>query len=243
MESPQASDWTPVDPPLPLARYALALDGPAQDPADRASRQQVFGANENDIARCMAQRGFRYEPRPYVPGEDSNAGLRLTRLLTDLPIPLLSPDRDVVARFGYGLREAPDARDLIENAQDANASHQAGLSAAEADAYSRALYGDYDAADPKTDQSCAGQAQARHPQPEPPTREWDGTRPSTDIPVEEKSLLGTAPEREVALADFDCRAETDYLAQLTDIRVSLDEKFIREHHAELDRLEVLAATW
>ncbi len=67
--------------------------------------------------------------------------------------------------------------------------------------------------------------------------------PVTDIPVEETSLLGTEPERKVALADFDCRAETDYLARLTAIRVSRDEDFIAAHQAELDRLTAAAETW
>ena len=65
----------------------------------------------------------------------------------------------------------------------------------------------------------------------------------SEIPDEEKSLLGTEPEREVAVADFDCRVETDYLARLTDIRVSLDEKFIAEHQTELDRLVAAAESW
>ncbi len=66
---------------------------------------------------------------------------------------------------------------------------------------------------------------------------------SADVPVEEKSLLGTEPEREVAVADFDCRVEADYLARLTDIRVSLDDQFIADHQAELDRLVAAAESW
>jgi hypothetical protein len=65
---------------------------------------------------------------------------------------------------------------------------------------------------------------------------------SADIPVEEKSLLGTEPERKVALADYDCRVETDYLDRLTQVRWSLDEQFIEEHQGELDRLVAAAET-
>jgi hypothetical protein len=64
-----------------------------------------------------------------------------------------------------------------------------------------------------------------------------------DIPAEEKGLLGTGPERVVALADFDCRAETDYLARLTQIRVERDTAFIEAHRAELDRLVDAAQSW
>ncbi len=67
--------------------------------------------------------------------------------------------------------------------------------------------------------------------------------PTVDIPIEERNLLGTEPERAVALADFDCRTETDYMARLTDIRVSRDEDFIAEHQSELDRLVAAADTW
>jgi hypothetical protein len=67
--------------------------------------------------------------------------------------------------------------------------------------------------------------------------------PVTDIPPEQLSLLGTEPERKVALADFDCRAETDYMARLTAIRVSIDQQFIAEHQAELDRLVAAAESW
>jgi hypothetical protein len=65
----------------------------------------------------------------------------------------------------------------------------------------------------------------------------------SDIPVEVKSLLGTPAERPVALADFDCRAETNYLERLTAIRVELDTEFIGEHRAELDRLVAAAELW
>ncbi|MDR2929482.1 MAG: hypothetical protein LBV06_01025 [Propionibacteriaceae bacterium] len=65
-------------------------------------------------------------------------------------------------------------------------------------------------------------------------------RPNTwvgEIPPEEISLMGTQPERDIALADYDCRASLNYLPRLTAIRVAMDEKFIHEHQAALDRLE------
>jgi hypothetical protein len=71
----------------------------------------------------------------------------------------------------------------------------------------------------------------------------DGFINLSDIPVEEKSLLGTEPERQVALADFDCRAETDYLDRLTQIQMSIDEQFLADHQGELDRLVVAAEGW
>ena len=67
--------------------------------------------------------------------------------------------------------------------------------------------------------------------------------PAADIPVDEQSLLGTEPERKVALADFDCRAETDYMDRLAEIRVSLDNQFITEHQTQLDQLAAAAQSW
>ncbi|MDR2973215.1 MAG: hypothetical protein LBV00_00680 [Propionibacteriaceae bacterium] len=67
--------------------------------------------------------------------------------------------------------------------------------------------------------------------------------PTSEIPDEEKSLVGTEPERKVALADFDCRVETDYMARLASVRVERDEQFIAEHKAELDRLVAAAESW
>jgi hypothetical protein len=66
---------------------------------------------------------------------------------------------------------------------------------------------------------------------------------SGQIPVEEKSLLGTEAERAVALADFDCRAQMNYLPRLADIRDSLDTAFIQQHQADFDKLAAAAETW
>lgn len=54
--------------------------------------------------------------------------------------------------------------------------------------------------------------------------------PAEDIPVEERYLLGSAEEREIAMADFDCRLATDYEARLTAI-----------HADELEELAALVA--
>jgi hypothetical protein len=58
-----------------------------------------------------------------------------------------------------------------------------------------------------------------------------------DIPPEERSLLGTEPERVVALADYDCRVATDYLNRLITIRVQMDNEFIAANYDALQRLE------
>ncbi|MDR2930853.1 MAG: hypothetical protein LBV06_08140 [Propionibacteriaceae bacterium] len=66
---------------------------------------------------------------------------------------------------------------------------------------------------------------------------------TAEIPVEEKSLLGTESERTVAVADFDCRVETDYMSRYAQIQIALDNEFIAKHRAELDRLVAAAQEW
>lgn len=64
--------------------------------------------------------------------------------------------------------------------------------------------------------------------------EYDGL--TSELPIEERYLLGSEPERAIALADFDCRAATDYEATLTDVLVELEAQFVRDHKPELDEL-------
>ncbi|MDR2973218.1 MAG: hypothetical protein LBV00_00695 [Propionibacteriaceae bacterium] len=268
----------------------------------------------------MAGEGFQYVPNHFDSRQDSSA-LNISSLISVLPVPNLSSDRNVVSQIGYGVMGTPEEQIAERTVFDANAAYRETLTATEADAYGRALYGDYHDPAGTTGSSCTGKALAQFPEPgqsdqeqsfetefwdlvysawlsiagddrpgglddDDMTRqldvEWesclsskgyvlerigevhgpalamdlavrtrpDGTigplhfnTPSVDIPVEEKSLLGTESERKVALADFDCRVETDYLARLTSIRVRRDEEFIAEHQAELDRLVAAAESW
>jgi hypothetical protein len=62
--------------------------------------------------------------------------------------------------------------------------------------------------------------------------------PDGDVePDEVISLSGTVPERAVALADYDCRVATDYLAQIIRIRVQMDNDFIAANYEALQRLK------
>ena len=63
--------------------------------------------------------------------------------------------------------------------------------------------------------------------------------PTSEIPFDERYLTGDPAERAVALADFDCRAATDYLERLTTIQIDLEEEFV---HARAQALEEVAAT-
>ncbi len=316
---PQASRSTEMEPPPPMVKYGVYLDGPGEDPAYQAEVAQRSEDIGNAIAACMAAQGFTYVPSPpqlSTPAELTSLDMNLRYL----PVPYLPDDRETVVREGYGV--IPIVEELAAaqgvTVGDPNADDTSTLSPAEFKAYQMALFGDYNDPAGTSSSSCSGKVSAQFPEmpisdkqrdfdaefgglktaasvlaggdaleSDPRTSqldaEWescmagkgyrlekldyehgpglafglamrtrpDGTvGPSHDTPVplaeiphEERSLLGTEPEREVAVADFDCRVETDYMARLTDIRVSLDEKFIAEHQAELDRLVAAAESW
>jgi hypothetical protein len=72
----------------------------------------------------------------------------------------------------------------------------------------------------------------------------DGVAADPGTPVErrdrdQESLVGSAPEIAIAVADFDCRAATDYVARLSAVQTERELEFVADHRAELDRLE----TW
>jgi hypothetical protein len=323
-ELPEASWDTVMNPPPPLAEYAVYMDGPGPDPVALAKRQQWYDSLENSKAECMAKQGFRYVPTPFDASQSSGAG-RISPMLLSLPVPRLPDSRDLVAQVGYGVMGTPEERAAAAGvADDPNLAYQETLSPGEAEAYGYALYGDYNDPAGTSASSCSGQATAQFPEPtvsdrehafeaefrdlkwaarslvrtdaaasadglglDPRTlqldHEWEscmntkgyvlerldwehgpmlamgramrtrpdgtvgpmhtGEVPGSLVPPEEKSLLGTEPERQVALADFDCRIETNYMDRLANIRISLDDKFIQEHRAALDRLTAEAESW
>lgn len=54
---------------------------------------------------------------------------------------------------------------------------------------------------------------------------------------DQESLVGSAPESAIAVADHDCRAATDYVARLSAVQTERELEFVADHRAELDRLE------
>jgi hypothetical protein len=62
---------------------------------------------------------------------------------------------------------------------------------------------------------------------------------STDeakLSVNQESLVGSQAEIDIAVADFDCRADTDYLARLTEIQRSMEQDFVNKRKKALDQL-------
>jgi hypothetical protein len=64
---------------------------------------------------------------------------------------------------------------------------------------------------------------------------WDGG-PDTPTPAEYSSLTGTPREIAIAVADFKCRQETDYVNRFLEIEREAQEEFIYAHKTELDEM-------
>jgi hypothetical protein len=60
------------------------------------------------------------------------------------------------------------------------------------------------------------------------------TLPTESIPEDQKSLIGSAPEHDIAVADFRCRTQTDYVDRYLAILLRLESHFVATHQAELD---------
>ncbi|MDR3359081.1 MAG: hypothetical protein LBO20_00165 [Bifidobacteriaceae bacterium] len=58
-----------------------------------------------------------------------------------------------------------------------------------------------------------------------------------DRPEEHSALVGSQAERDVALLDFKCRGETDYVARYAAAVAGVQARYIAEHQAEVDKLE------
>jgi hypothetical protein len=72
----------------------------------------------------------------------------------------------------------------------------------------------------------------------------DGTRSnvySTD--PETTTLTGSSAEVAIALADFDCRESTNYIARFADIQYKFESDWINDHKAVLDQLRAGWERW
>ncbi|MDR2929365.1 MAG: hypothetical protein LBV06_00405 [Propionibacteriaceae bacterium] len=159
---PLARAETPMDPPPPLAAYAAYMEGPAENPgylARRAERLQQLG---EATARCMADLGFRYIPWVSSDNTAQNRADSISQW-SALPVPLLSSDRDVVAREGYGVLDVIQQH-AGDGSDDPNKDYWATLSEAESDAYFTALWGDFRDPEGTRASSCGSKAQAQFPE-------------------------------------------------------------------------------
>ncbi len=89
----------------------------------------------------------------------------------------------------------------------------------------------------------AAMSRAVHTRPDGTFAPTHGGELISDIPIDERSLSGTEFERKVAVDDYLCRQETNYLPAMTQIRQEIDEVLIAEHRVALDRLVSMAESW
>jgi hypothetical protein len=61
---------------------------------------------------------------------------------------------------------------------------------------------------------------------------------SWELPLDQRSLIQSAPEIAIALADFDCREQTDYMAQLSAIQLEFETAFVANNRKALDDMLV-----
>ncbi|MDR2566996.1 MAG: hypothetical protein LBC97_13275 [Bifidobacteriaceae bacterium] len=57
-----------------------------------------------------------------------------------------------------------------------------------------------------------------------------------EIPAEHKSLVGSQAERDIAVADFKCRAATDYVARYAAGVVAVERRYLTEHREEIEKM-------
>jgi hypothetical protein len=58
--------------------------------------------------------------------------------------------------------------------------------------------------------------------------------PEADVPNDQRYLVGSQPEIDVAVADFECREETDYMDTLVARLRAMQNEFLAENQAALD---------
>jgi hypothetical protein len=56
------------------------------------------------------------------------------------------------------------------------------------------------------------------------------------VPQDQLWLVGSQPERDVAVADFKCREQTDYVNRYAQRVAAMETKWVADHQAELDQM-------
>ncbi|MCL1838703.1 MAG: hypothetical protein FWG47_05235 [Propionibacteriaceae bacterium] len=69
---------------------------------------------------------------------------------------------------------------------------------------------------------------------------WFNYQFEQTTPLDERSLLGTPQELEIAVADFDCREETDYLNRFAQVQIELERTFVEKNKKQLDAMLAFA---
>jgi hypothetical protein len=60
------------------------------------------------------------------------------------------------------------------------------------------------------------------------------------LPLEQRSLIGSEAEARIALADFDCRIETEYETRFKEIQLDLEQQFVDQNRDQLEEMVAAA---
>jgi hypothetical protein len=133
----------------PLDEYRRAAEGPAVDFGEELARNiERTDRAQEAVAQCMKDSGFEYYPVPYQGSRFKEAPSGFSP--ATMPIPSLSPDRETVARWGYGVQAAPEPNQGdpfrgqdpgVAEADKKNQDYRDSLSREGRDAYDRKLRG------------------------------------------------------------------------------------------------------
>ncbi|MCL1923195.1 MAG: hypothetical protein FWG15_04975 [Propionibacteriaceae bacterium] len=69
---------------------------------------------------------------------------------------------------------------------------------------------------------------------------WKKNDIDNTTPEEERSLLGTEAEIKIAVDDFDCRVETNYMETFAAVQIELENQFIQDHYQQLQDMLAFA---
>jgi hypothetical protein len=153
------------------------MDGPVFD-FDKQLQALVEETDERQasVASCMKKAGFDYTPLPYGGAREPEPNLWNVRA-AHLMVPQVDPNRDVVAKWGYGVEPEsaggadalapPGADTAFDQIAAQNDASRESLGASQREAYDETLYGPVDEDGHPVDPEgggCAAQAYADVPQ-------------------------------------------------------------------------------
>ncbi|MDR2566995.1 MAG: hypothetical protein LBC97_13270 [Bifidobacteriaceae bacterium] len=212
--------------------YDLALQGwhdypPGEiDPnncVDRASAQfpEPAGPDLSFLTPLYGMLELFSRARPGEPSMGVTIGLDGTVTQSPVPLEMMAPSSGVTPIFFE-----PEAEALQEEySQCMLASDSAAALAA---------FGATERVEPETVFSLA-----RYTAPDGSRFEFPAGRAVSDedIPEEQRSLLASPPEIALAVDDFKCRQQTDYLNRWIAVTVAAEERYLAEHRQEVQKVE------
>ena len=162
---PTPKRLTTLDDQLPFTKYADAINSIINARNDTPEASAAWDNQQNYVAQCMANAGFKYVPGPFPVSQPTD----FYWLDNEVPVPYLPISRSDVVRFGYGKDdvEGQEANLSAMNIPEANMAYLQTLSSDAQAEWWRAQSGTYGPQDPSPDPNggCGGRAVALYPNP------------------------------------------------------------------------------